>query len=267
MKAAAVARQTPPRPAAAVRQAPVRLLAAGSLRSALTAIGEEYRRRHGKSVEMTFGAAGSLRERIAGGEAADLFLSANMEHPWALAADRGLPVRQFARNRLCALAQSDIDARPDNLLDRLLDPKVRLGMSTPGADPSGDYALAVFERAERPAPRAAQRLKAKALRLTGAPNSPKPPGERSLYGWIMATRQADIFLTYRTNAAAAVAEVPHLRLVELPPELEVEAKYGLVVLSENPAAERFADFIFSPAGQAILAAHGFDPPRCGDAAG
>ena len=37
---------------------------------------------------------------------------------------------------------------PDNLLDRMLDPAVRLATSTPGADPGGDYAWAVFARAD-----------------------------------------------------------------------------------------------------------------------
>ena len=56
--------------------------------------------------------------------------------------------RAVARNQLCALARPDVKASPANLLDLLLDPAVRLGTSTPKADPSGDYAWQLFEKAE-----------------------------------------------------------------------------------------------------------------------
>ena len=56
---------------------------------------------------------------------------------------------------------------------------MKLGTSTPKADPSGDYAFRMFERIETSAAApagAAERLKAKALQLTGGPDSPRPPG-------------------------------------------------------------------------------------------
>ena len=36
----------------------------------------------------------------------------------------------------------------ENLLARLLDPELRIGTSTPKADPSGDYAWALFAKSE-----------------------------------------------------------------------------------------------------------------------
>ena len=82
---------------------PVRLLAAGSLKAAMTDIGNAFSVKSGVPVEAGFGASGLLRERIAGGEEADVFASANLEHPQAIAKERGLEVRAFARNTLCAL--------------------------------------------------------------------------------------------------------------------------------------------------------------------
>ena len=58
---------------------------------------------------------------------------------------------------------------PDNLLERMLDPQVKLGTSTPKADPSGDYAFAVFAKADRLSPGAEEALSRKALQLTGGP--------------------------------------------------------------------------------------------------
>ena len=43
----------------------------------------------------------------------------------------------FARNRLCALAVPKVGLTSANFIDRLLDPTVKLGTSTPKADPSG----------------------------------------------------------------------------------------------------------------------------------
>jgi ABC-type molybdate transport system substrate-binding protein len=143
----------------------------------------------------------------------------------------------------------------------LLDPAVRIGTSTPKADPSGDYAWELFDKAEVLEAGAAQRLKKKALQLTGGPDSPKPVSDRSVYGWIMEERQADIFLTYCTNAVLAASEVPALEVAAIPEELSVGADYGLVVLSARPEALAFAEHILSEDGQAVLAAYGFGPPR------
>ncbi len=80
-----------------------------------------------------------------------LFASANMFHPQARAeAGRSGPVALFARNRLCALAQPEVDVTTDTLLDTLLDQGTRLGTSTPKADPSGDYAWGRCSRGPRP---------------------------------------------------------------------------------------------------------------------
>ncbi len=136
--------------AAVAQTSTVRLHAAGSLREAFTQIAEAFEREHGIRVALTFGASGLLRERIGNGEATDVFASANMEHPRALAdAGRAGVVRLFARNELCALVSPSLELRPATLLDAMLDPKFRLGTSTPRADPSGDYAWQLFERPRR----------------------------------------------------------------------------------------------------------------------
>lgn len=52
----------------------------------------------------------------------------------------------------------------------------------------------------------------------------------------MDTGQADVFMTYRTNDVAAQQEVPRLKVVFLPAELQVGAVYGLTVRTTAPAA-------------------------------
>jgi ABC-type molybdate transport system substrate-binding protein len=128
-------------------------------------------------------------------------------------------------------------------------------MSTPGADPSGDYVLKLFAAVDRLRPGAGSVLAAKARRLTGTPNHAQAPGGLNQYAWLLGLSRADLFLTYRTSALAALRDNPALRLVELPEALAVEAHYGLTVL--DPVAERLASFILGRAGSAILDRHGF----------
>jgi molybdate transport system substrate-binding protein len=239
-------------------QQPVRLFAAGSLRAALDEVIAAY----GHKVVAVYGPSGLLRERIAKGEAADVFASANMEHPRSLAAaGRAGPVRLFARNRLCALAAPGVPIGEANFLEVLLDPAVKLGTSTPKADPSGDYAFELFAKAEALKPGARAALERKAVKLTGGPDSPLPPKDRNQYGALVAERKADVFLTYCTNALAAQEENARLRIVQVPAPLAVGADYGLAVLNgASAAAERFAGFIAAERGQAILGKHGFSPP-------
>ncbi|MBV7431291.1 MULTISPECIES: molybdate ABC transporter substrate-binding protein [unclassified Acidovorax] len=243
-------------------KAPVQVYAAGSLREAFTEIARDHEARTGQKVALTFGASGLLRERIEKGEAAQVFASADTDHPERLAARGGwrAPV-VFTRNALCALTSEQISATPGTLLATLLRSDVRVGTSTPKADPSGDYAWALFRQADKIQPGAYAQLDAKALKLTGGADSPKPPAGRGTYAWVMDQRQADVFLTYCTNAVAAQAQVPRLRVVQLPPALQVGAAYGMAVRADAPAAaQAFATALRQPAAQAVLRRLGFGPP-------
>lgn len=240
----------------------VLLHAAGSLRAALTEIAEAFGADTGIKVEAKYGPSGTLRDAIAGGAPAQVFASANMEHPQALAkSGRSGPVVLFARNRLCALARPGLPVSPDTLLATMLRPDVKTGTSTPKADPSGDYAFAVFARAEAVQAGSRRVLEDKAQQLTGGPSSAAGPTGRSIYGWLVAEGRADIFLTYCTGALVAQRENPGQQIVALPEALAVGADYGLTVMNDSPqGAYRFALFVVSAKGQQILAKHGFAAP-------
>jgi molybdate transport system substrate-binding protein len=241
----------------------VLLHAAGSLRGPLTEITARFEAATDSKVQAKFGASGLLADEIAGGAKAEVFASANLEHPQALARlKRSGPVVLFARNKLCALVRPDLVVTPASMLDRMLDPQIKLGTSTPKADPSGDYAWEVFNKAERIKPGAFATLDKKALQLVGGPSSPPPPPGRTAYGALIAQGAADIFLTYCTNALAAQKENPGQQIVALPDALAVGADYGLTVINDaSPAAHKFALFILSIEGQQILFKHGFAAPN------
>jgi ABC-type molybdate transport system substrate-binding protein len=239
----------------------VQLYAAGSLRAALTEVGRSFESETAIAVKAKFGPSGILKDEIFNGAKADVFASANLEHPRALsAANKSGPVRLFARNRLCALVRTELKVDSESLLERMLDPSVKLATSTPKADPSGDYAFEVFRKADTVKPGSRAVLEAKALQLTGSPSSAQPPAGRAVYGWHIAEGRADIFLAYCTAMREALRQNPGQQSVALPDALAVGADYGLTVISgADLPAQKFADYIMSLEGQKILISHGFAP--------
>jgi molybdate transport system substrate-binding protein len=233
----------------------LRIYAAGSLRDAFTAIIQGF---PGNVEPPVFGPAGLLREKIEHGAPADILASADMAQPRKLA-HAGQPVIMFTRNRMCALGRGNLGLTADNLLERMLDPAVRVATSTPGADPSGDYAWALFARADALHPGAQALLQAKALTLFGGPNTPPPVAGHGATASIFLAGRADIVLGYCSGSAAVMKDIPGLVSVAVPASLSVGPAYGMVVLSDQPLAARFALFVMSEQGQAILQQFGFDP--------
>ena len=235
---------------------PIRVYAAGSLSTVLKQLIAASGRPEGAVVAPVFGPAGALRQRLPSGEFADLFASTDLSQPRALAGNTAIPIVPFARNRMCVLAKDSTGLTADTLLDRMLSPALRLATSTPGVDPGGDYALAVFDRAEVLHPGARATLVAKSLLLLGGPATMVPSPGHSTAALILLTGQTDAVLYYRGGAAAAAQEASGLVSIPLPDSLEVGPLYGLAVLSGRAEAAQLALFMVSERGQAILAQGG-----------
>lgn len=246
--------------AAPARADALKVVGAGSLTAAFSELLRQFPAGPDSVAAPEFGASGLMREKIEAGLDADLFASADMAQPRRLSVghpDR--PVILFTRNRMCAIARTGLGLTPANMLDRLLDPAVRIATSTPGADPNGDYAFAAFARAEgaHPGARAILEGKAQLLLGGGARTPPLVPGKGALEGIFISDR-ADVVFAYCSGAAAATGAVPGLSVTTLPPDLAVEPAYGMVPLNTKSVTLRFAAFVMSETGQAILKAHGFD---------
>ena len=249
--------------APATAQEAVRLLAAGSLKAALSDVAAAFEASGGGKVSARFGPSGLLRDDILKGAAVDVFASANMEHPGALAGGGVAgPVALFARNALCAFARPGFPApTTDGLLDVMLDPATKLGTSTPKADPGGDYAFAMFARADAVTPGARAILENKALQLVGGPQSPPTPPDRNAVGYHLSSGAADLFIAYCSGRAGLEADAPGVTTTPLPEALATRADYGLIAMKGAGApALRFALFVMSVEGQSILARHGFVAP-------
>lgn len=100
---------------------PLHIYAAGSLTAAFTDMVKAFPAAEGGVATPVFGPSGVLREKIEHGDPVDLFASADMEQPRAIASSRsGSAVVMFTRNRLCALGRANVGLTSDNLLEKLL---------------------------------------------------------------------------------------------------------------------------------------------------
>ncbi|QND45748.1 molybdate ABC transporter substrate-binding protein (plasmid) [Rhizobium lusitanum] len=238
---------------------PLSVLSAGSMRHAFPALIAAFGKLNHVPVSLTLGPAGLLRERIEAGEHFDLFASANMAHPRRLAA-QGITNDAvcFARNRLCVLARSDLGLTTANLLDVITDPKIKIGTSTPGDDPAGDYAFEVFDLIEAKRPGLAEPLKSRARQLVGGRNSPPAPSGKNA-AWLVADGEVDLFLSYYSNARLLKHDSA-LSVVALPEELSPIIEYGVTARKGARAeAGQLREFLLSSDGQRILEQNGFEP--------
>lgn len=242
-------------PDADAARAPV-LLAAGSLRQAFGEILAAWQAAGGRGFEAQYGPSGKLRKEIEGGRRVDLFASAAPEHAEALAR-QGLLGKStvFAHNDLCVVSTPQAGLRPDNLLDRLASPGLRLATSTPVSDPMGDYTWQFFRKADARQPGLYEVFDAKALKLSGAahvdPNSTLP--------YIAAFRddKADAYIMYCTNAVLVRSALPRLELLRIPDQLNVRSSYAIGARRDSEEGARLLRFVLGPPGQAILGKYGF----------
>jgi molybdate transport system substrate-binding protein len=124
--------------------------AAADLSTALKEIGDDYKKKTGVTVKLSFGASGALTQQIQNGAPFDLFFSADMDYPRQLiaagAAD-GVTLYQYAVGKLVlwvpADSPLDIEHKGMNVL---LDPSVKkIAIANPQHSPYGRAAVAALK--------------------------------------------------------------------------------------------------------------------------
>jgi molybdenum ABC transporter molybdate-binding protein len=233
------------------------LYAAGSLRLAFDEIISLYATRAGTRFTPTYGPSGKLREEIEKGSTPGLFASAAPQHTDALVKSGKLRASTiFTRNSLCLMAAPGIALRQDALIEMLLDPVLRLGTSTPGADPAGDYTWVLFRNIDKMRAGTYATLDAKAQKLTGA--EVVRDEKESPYVRVFQDKRADLFITYCTGAVATAKAVPGLTWARFGADVNVLGAYAIgATEAGGKAAEEFVSLVMSPDGQAILERYGF----------
>jgi molybdate transport system substrate-binding protein len=202
--------------------AEIRVMAAGSLKDAFTAIFADYSKQYGGSFAPVWGPSGVLRERLQNGEAFDVFASAALPHAQALT-EAGVsgPSVLFARNALCIVTDAASALDSGSLIETLLKPGIRIGTSTPVSDPAGDYTWEMFHRIDAKRPGAFKTLSEKAQQLFGGAATTTPVNGRPRLLMALDDHEIDLFIYYCSGAREIVKASPKYKSIELPPELSV----------------------------------------------
>jgi len=241
--------------------ADIRVMAAGSLKEVFTAVFADYTKQYGGSFMPVFGSSGLLRERLKKGEAFDVFASAALPHAQVLT-EAGVsgPSVLFARNALCVITDAGRALDSANFAETLLRPEIKIGTSTPGADPAGDYTWEMFHLIDKQHPGAFDTLSKKAQQIFGGAATTNLMNAPRTLLTSLNDHSVDLIVNYCSGAVQMVRDQSRYKSVELPPDLLVGAEYGLTV-SRNaaPGAADFAMYLLSPQGQASLKAFGFIP--------
>ena len=206
----------------------------------------------GSASRVTYGSSGNLARQIAQGAPYELFLSADEQYVQWLA-DRDLTRGDgdlYAIGRIAIFAPHGSPLRPDERLSHLAR---RLSDGTAGR-------LAIANPEHAPYGRAAEQ----ALRSLGLWEAVRPHlvlGENvAQAAQFAASGNADGGLI-----AYSLALAPELRrrgsFALIPDVLHAPLRQRMVLLAgASPAAERFYEYLRSPAGRAILARYGFALP-------
>ena len=203
------------------------------------------------------GPSGSLCEDILSGAQPDIFISANLAHPKKLfAAGLAGEPEIVIGNDMVALTNKRSNCESSQLIDFMRQKNTVIGISTTGADPSGDYAAEILSLADNKY--GDMMLVNKAQMITGGRETPNAPKGRNQYAWLMENGRADIMLSYRSNALAACKDNADLEIIELPEELSLRGVYAACVLSDAPtAAFDFIWYLLTNNAQSIFKQHGF----------
>ncbi|PIJ48586.1 hypothetical protein BL250_06755 [Erwinia sp. OLTSP20] len=203
-----------------------------------------------------FGPAGLLLESVLAGSHCDLFASANQAHPqYLLTAGIAQYIRPFATNRLCLTVRSQACQHDDDWLTLLRRRDLRLATSTAGCDPSGDYALQLFDLIARDHPALARSLRQRALPLVGGRHSLSAPPGQLAASWLINQGHADMFIGY-ASYLPLLRQDPRLRVFTIPTRYNPPAIYTLAVL--HPIAGELATYLTSAVAARVLSNAGFN---------
>lgn len=239
------------------RPAVLQVFAAASLTEAFRDLGAAFERGQ-PDVTLGFNFAGSqqLAAQIEQGAHADVFASADERSAQELASKGYLAdsTQVFARNRLVVILPASNPARIDRLQD-LARRGVKIVLAAE-AVPAGGYSREVLRR----------------LATDGA--FPTDFSERTLANVVsneenvkavvtkIQLAEADAGFVYRTDVTSTLSRL--VEILEIPKQASVLARYPIAVTQSGAASEAthardFIAFVLSPAGQAVLATHGFLP--------
>lgn len=203
---------------------------------------------------LTFNFAGSptLRTQLAQGARADIFASADEPNMFGAEKDGTImsEARIIARNFLIVVVPAHNPAGIKMLQD-LTKPKLKLVLTSKEV-PVGNYSRQALAKMSQDASFGADFATRVLANLVSEEMSVKQVVSKVQLG------EADAGIVYSTDVTPAIRAA--VRVIQIPPEFNVMAKYPIAVVKgarNETGARAFIEYVLSPAGQAILERHGF----------
>ena len=222
--------------------------AAASLTNAFKEIGAAYEKEHaGDKVQFNFAASDPLVQQISKGAPVDVFASADQD---AMDKADNLKLlapgtrKNFASNSLVLIAPQGGKVPVKSLQDVTQPAVARITIGNPASVPVGRYTKAALENAK--------------LWTAVEPKLILGTSVRQCLDYV-ARGEVDAGFVYATDAAIVKDKVTVVATVPT----ETPVSYPIAVIAAGPqaaAGRKFADYVQSSTGQAILAKYGFGRP-------
>ena len=222
--------------------------AAASLSDAFKEIGSQYQQQNpGVTVRLNTAGSGTLLQQLLQGAPVDVLATADQQTmDTALAKQAVQPAsrKTFVRNDLVLVVPATSTLRPQQLSDLQQSGIARIALSNPDSVPVGRYAKAALSKAGL-----FERLQPKIITTQNVRQSLN----------YVARKEVNAGFVYRTDAAL----MPDKVRVTATVALDTPVSYPIAVTSssrQKAEAQRFVDFVLSPAGQKVLQKYGFSRP-------
>ena len=228
------------------------VFAAASLTDAFTEIGAAFDAANpGVTVTLNFAGSQALRTQIEEGAPADVFASASGKEMDTLVTGsfvtKDVP-QIFLTNKLVVILPADNPAALEKLED-LTKPGIKLVLAAEEV-PVGNYARQALDKMNGSF---GTDFKDKVLaNVVSNEDNVKQVVAKVQLG------EADAGIVYISDAIAA----PELKIIEIPADLNVIAKYPIAPLTKSENADlaaKFTEYVLSAEGQAVLQKWGFAP--------
>ncbi|MCU6500016.1 molybdate ABC transporter substrate-binding protein [Rugamonas sp. A1-17] len=228
--------------------AEITVSAAASLTNAFKEIGAAYEKAHaGDKVQFNFAASDPLVQQIAKGAPVDVFASADqdaMDKADTLKLLAPASRRNFASNSLVLITPAAATLPIKGIADLQQAGVARVTMGNPASVPVGRYTKHALEQAK--------------LWAAVEPKAIYGASVRQSLDYV-ARGEVDAGFVYATDAAVMKDKVKVVATVPT----DTPVSYPIAVIAAGPqaaAGRKFADYVLSSSGQAILAKYGFGRP-------
>jgi molybdate transport system substrate-binding protein len=222
--------------------------AAASLTNAFTDLGKNFQQKNpGVKVLFNFAASGSLMQQIAKGAPVDVFASADQK-TMNQADEKKLMApgtrKVFARNELVLISPKDSKTQVKSLKDLTLPGVKRITIGNPETVPVGRYAQEVLKNEDL----------WKAL-------EPKLILANTVRQALDYVSRGEVEAGFVFSSDLAIAKDKVNLVVKVEKHQPIVYPLAIVAASQKKdLAQKFVDFVLSPAGQEILATYGFEKP-------